>query len=473
MTITSAKLHEIFSDQQHAFQLNPMPSAKERQHNLDKLKSALLNHQDRLIHAIHEDYGNRSLVESKIGELLTCLEQIKYYHKHLVRWMKPAKRHIGILHQPATGSVMYQPYGVVGIIAPWNYPLLLSVGPLICALAAGNVAMIKLSGASPRFGQVLADALASVFETSQVAVITGDDISKEFGCLAFDKLIFTGSTAVGRLIMQQAAANLTPVLLELGGKSPVVVHESMPMADVAERIAFGKLWNAGQTCVAPDHIYLPHSKRDEFIDAYQQQVALMYPTLADNADYTSIIHERQFAKLHAYLDDARTKGATLFTINPAQEDACKLNAIRKIPPTLICDVNDEMTVMQEEIFGPILPIITYDKLDDVIDKINQGNRPLALYYFDYDKKRADSIAKRTHSGHFGQNCVLTHVAQDDLPFGGVGASGMGKYHGPEGFYSFSHARSLMSMPKVFGLKMILPPFDNKPALAWIEKFFLR
>lgn len=473
MSITPAQLQVMFAHQKQAHRQNPMPSVQERKGNLDKLRSALLTHQDALIHAIHADYGNRSLTESKIGELLTCLEQIKYYRKHLPAWARPAKRHISLLHQPASGSVMYQPYGVVGIISPWNYPLLLSVGPLICALAAGNVVMIKPSQASPRFGQVLADVLASVFEPSKVAVVVGDDIAEEFGSLPFDKLIFTGSAATGRQIMRQAAANLTPVLLELGGKSPVIVHESMSMTDVAERVAFGKLWNAGQTCVAPDHLYLPRGRRDEFVHAYQKQVTMMYPTLAGNADYTSIIHDRQFAKLQHYLDDAKDKGATLHTINPAHESHETLSAARKIPPTLVSDVNDEMLLMQEEIFGPILPVIEYDSMDDVIDTINAGDHPLALYYFDYDNARADAIAQRTHSGHFGQNCVITHVAQDDLPFGGVGASGMGKYHGPEGFYAFSHARSVMRLPSFFGLKMILPPFHDKSALRWIEKLFLK
>ena len=473
MTTTPALLDELLLQQQQYFAKHPIPSAAERRHSLDLLKSALLKHQDALIQAINQDYGNRSLTESKIGELLTCIEQIKYYQKHLSRWMRPSKRRIGILHQPASGYVSYEPYGVIGIITPWNYPLVLSMGPLICALAAGNVAMVKLSGASMHFGKVLKTALSEVFMPSQVAVVYGDDISEHFGKLPFDKLIFTGSSAVGRIVMQQAAANLTPVLLELGGKSPAIVHESMPMADAAERLAFGKLWNAGQTCVAPDHLYLPRGKLDEFIDCYQKQVAKMYPTLAKNPDYTSIIHARQYDKLRQLLTDAATKGATIIHINPANDSDEMLKDIRKIPPTIVHGVSDEMLIMQQEIFGPILPIIEYDDIDQVIHTINQGDRPLALYYFDYNKQRGDYIRQCTHSGHFGQNGVVTHVAQDDLPFGGVGASGMGKYHGPEGFYSFSHARSVMYTPKIFGLRLILPPFASKFALTWIERLFLR
>lgn len=472
-------LHEIFTAQQRAYQQNPMPTASERLIWLEKLKSALLIHQDTITAAIHQDYGNRSFTETKIGELLTCIEHIKYYQKHLTAWMKPQKRHISLLHQPATGAVAYQPYGVIGIIVPWNYPLLLAISPLVCALAAGNVAMIKLSAASYHFGQVLHKIISDTFDATQVAVITDDGnhaddaLAKAFGCLPFDKLIFTGSSVVGRKVMQQAAANLTPVILELGGKSPAIVHPSMPLTDVAERVAFGKLWNAGQTCVAPDHLYLPRGKVDEFVSLYRAQVSKMYPSLVYNDDYTSIIHDRQFDKLCGFINDAKQKGATVTVINPAEESDDALSAMRKIAPTIITNVSDEMTVMTDEIFGPILPIIEYDDMDAVIDRINAGNRPLALYYFDYDKRRAQSVASRTHSGHFGVNSVLTHVAQDDLPFGGVGASGMGKYHGPEGFYSFSHARSVMTMPKMFGLRLILPPFHEKPALAWIEKLFLK
>jgi coniferyl-aldehyde dehydrogenase len=463
-------LHDVLEQQKHAYQRYPLPTAKERIDRLARLKRILVKYQDQFAEAINLDYGNRSLAETKIGELLTCLEQIKYYSKHLSKWMKPSKRHVGIIHQPAKAWVEYQPLGVVGIIAPWNYPLLLSVGPLICALAAGNHAMIKMSSASCNFGRVLELALSEIFPQELVAVINGGGvISDAFSHLAFDKIIFTGSTNVGKTVMAAASENLVPVILELGGKSPVLVHPSIDLDDVAQRVAVGKLWNAGQTCVAPDFIFLPKGKTQEFIEKFKAYVLEMYPYFKDNQDYTAIINDKQYQRLQNYLDDAEAHGAQLIEINPLHE---QLSEVRKIAPTLIAGVTPDMQIMQNEIFGPLLPIMEYEQIDDVIDFINSRPRPLALYYFDFDQARAEYVAQRTHSGHFGQNTVLTHVAQDDLPFGGVGASGMGKYHGPEGFFSLSHERSMMSNPKLYSFKYILPPF-NKPIHKLILKTLLR
>lgn len=463
-------LHDLLAQQKSAYQRYPVPTAKERIERLARLKKVLVKYQDQIAEAINQDYGNRSISETKIGELLTCLEQIKYYSKHLTDWMKPSKRHVGIIHQPAKAWVQYQPLGVIGIITPWNYPLVLSIGPLICALAAGNHAMIKISSASMQFGEVLENILSEAFPSELVAVVTGGGVLSDAFChLAFDKMIFTGSTHVGKTVMAAAAENLVPVILELGGKSPVVVHPSCDLKDVAQRVAFGKLWNAGQTCVAPDYMFLPKGKTAEFIEQYQLIVHEMYPSLAHNLDYTSIINDKQYNRIQGYLQDAQAQGARCITLNPQHED---LTSVRKIAPTLLTEVTPDMQIMQNEIFGPVLPIMEYEKIDEVIDFINSRPHPLALYYFDFDNARADYVAQRTHSGHFGQNAVLTHVAQDDLPFGGVGASGMGKYHGPEGFFSLSHERSVMSIPKLFSIKFILPPF-NKPFVKILEKTFLR
>ena len=463
-------LTDILSLQKTAYLRHPLSSAHERIERLSRLKRILIKYQDQFAEAINKDYGNRSISETKIGELLTCLEQIKYYSKHIHQWMKPSKRRIALIHQPAKGWVEYQPLGVVGIIAPWNYPLLLSIGPLICALAAGNHAMIKVSSSSSHFGRVLEVALSEAFPQDLVAVVNGGgSISDAFCHLAFDKIIFTGSTAVGKTVMKAAADNLVPVILELGGKSPVLVHSSMPMQDVAERIAAGKLWNAGQTCVAPDYMFLPKGKTKEFIQHFTAYVNKMYPAFKDNQDYTAIINDKQYSRLQKYLSDAQDKGADIIEIYREKED---LAGTRKIVPTLLTQVSEDMQIMQEEIFGPLLPILEYDQIDDVIDFINSRPRPLALYYFDFNRARANYVAQRTHSGHFGQNTVITHVAQDDLPFGGVGASGMGKYHGPEGFFSLSHERSVMSNPKLYSLKFILPPF-NKPIHKLISKLLLR
>ena len=463
-------LQDQLQQQKKAYLAHPLASAKERIDRLARLKRILVKYQDQIADAINQDYGNRSIGETKIGELMTCLEQIKYYSKHLTDWMKPSKRHISILHQPAKGWVQYQPLGVIGIMTPWNYPLLLSIGPLICALAAGNHAMIKISSSSAAFGRVLEKALSEAFPRELVAVVNGGGpISDAFCRLPFDKMIFTGSTNVGKTVMAAAAENLVPVILELGGKSPVLVHPSIPVADVAQRLAAGKLWNAGQTCVAPDYLFLPKGKTNEFIEQFTAMVHKMYPSLANNQDYTSIINDKQYNRIQGYLENARTQGANIIEINPKNED---LDTVRKIAPTLLTDVTPDMHIMKEEIFGPVLPIMEYDQIDDVINFINSRPRPLALYYFDFDQARADYVAQRTHSGHFGQNMVITHVAQDDLPFGGVGASGMGKYHGPEGFFSLSHERSVMSNPKLYSLKYILPPF-NKPIHKLISKTLLR
>ncbi|MCL6231980.1 MULTISPECIES: coniferyl aldehyde dehydrogenase [Acinetobacter] len=463
-------LNNMLEQQKQAYLRYPLPTAKERIDRLARLKRILVKYQDQFADAINQDYGNRSIGETKIGELLTCLEHIKYYSKHLTDWMKPSKRHVGIIHQPAKAWVQYQPLGVVGIITPWNYPLLLSIGPLICALAAGNHAMIKISSASAAFGDVLEKALAEAFPQELVAVVNGGGpISDAFSHLAFDKMIFTGSTNVGKTVMAAASENLVPVILELGGKSPVLVHPSIDLADVAQRLAVGKLWNAGQTCVAPDYVFLPRGKTAEFLDHYKVCVEAMYPSIAHNQDYTSIINDKQYNRLQGYLEDARDQGAQIISFNPQNED---VDAVRKIAPTVLTGVTPDMQIMQHEIFGPILPIMEYDQIDEVIAFINSRPRPLALYYFDFDQARADYVATRTHSGHFGQNTVLTHVAQDDLPFGGVGASGMGKYHGPEGFFSLSHERSVMSNPKLYSLKFILPPF-NKPIHKLISKTLLR
>ncbi|KJV41119.1 coniferyl aldehyde dehydrogenase [Acinetobacter brisouii] len=464
------QLIQILQQQKQAYQLYPMPSAKDRIERLTRLKAILVKYQDQFAEAISQDFGNRALGETRIGEILTCLEQIRYYRKHLTTWMKPEKRHISWLHQPAKGWVQYQPLGVVGIIAPWNYPLLLSIGPLICALAAGNHAMIKISSASAHFGKMLDKALSEAFPCELVAVVNGGGaISDAFSHLPFDKIIFTGSTSVGKTVMQAAAKNLVPVILELGGKSPVLVHHSMHMKDVALRVAAGKLWNAGQTCVAPDYIFLPKGKTAEFVEHFKTAVQHMYPNIANNQDYTAIINDKQYLRLHRYLEDAQLLGAKVIEINPKNE---LLSTQRKIAPTLVAGATTEMQLMQHEIFGPILPIMEYEDIEQVIDFINRRPRPLALYYFDFDQARADYVAERTHSGHFGQNMVLSHVAQDDLPFGGIGASGMGKYHGPEGFFNLSHERSMMSNPKLYSLKFVLPPF-NKPIHKLISKALLR
>lgn len=464
------RMHDALTIQKAAYQQNPMPSAQVRIDRIARLRRTLVKYQDQLAEAINKDFGNRSIHETKIGEVLTCLEQCNYYSKHLTGWMKPSKRHVSAIHQPAKAWVQYQPLGVIGIMAPWNYPLLLAVGPLICALAAGNHAMIKISSSSAHLGKVLEVALAEVFPSDLVTVINGGGaISDAFCRLPFDKIVFTGSTSVGKTVMAAAAENLVPVLLELGGKSPAIIHPSVSLKDAAERLAAGKLWNVGQTCVAPDYVFLPRGRTREFVAQFRHFATNMYPNIRNNPDYTSIVNDKQYNRLQGYLENAKELGAEFFVINPANEE---LSDVRKIAPTLIGNVTEDMDVCQSEIFGPILPIIEYDTIDEVLAYINARPRPLALYYFDYDAARAEFVANHTHSGHFGINQVLTHVAQDDLPFGGVGASGMGKYHGPEGFFSMSHERSVMAKPRLYAFKMVLPPF-GKPIHKILFKTLLR
>ncbi|MFC6981782.1 aldehyde dehydrogenase family protein [Microbulbifer taiwanensis] len=307
------------------------------------------------------------------------------------KWMKPARRAVGLQFQPASAQV-YQPLGVVGVIVPWNYPLFLSIGPLTGALAAGNRVMIKMSESTPATGRLLKDLLARIFPEDQVAVVLGEvDVGVAFSKLPFDHLLFTGATSVGKHVMRAAAENLTPVTLELGGKSPAIVSDSVPMKDAAERIAFGKSLNAGQTCVAPDYVLVPSRRVEEFVSQYKEVVQGFFPRLSDNPDYTAIINERQLGRLRGYLDDAREKGATLVPLFAEGQQ-------RRLPQTLLLNVSDDMKVMQEEIFGPLLPVIPYERLEDALAYVNQRPRPLALYYFGYDKAQQQRVLHETHSG---------------------------------------------------------------------------
>ncbi len=463
------RMNDILTAQKAAYRANPLPSAAERIERLARLRRAIAQNQDAFANAICEDFGNRSIEESKIGEIMTCLDSIDYVTKNISKWMKPSKRSTNLLHQPTKGWVEYQPLGVVGIMSPWNYPLLLSISPLICALSSGNHAMIKVSSASATFGKLLEKVLAEVFPENLVAVINGGGVISDTFCrLPFDFLAFTGSCAIGKTVMAAAAENLTPVLLELGGKSPVVIHPSFPIAEAAERLTFGKLWNAGQTCVAPDFVLLPRGKTAEFVGQMRKNISKFYPTLLNNPDFTSIVNEKQYSRLQRYLDDARQKGAKVIEVNPADEN---LSNSHKIAPTLITNIADDMLVSQEELFGPLMLIVEYDDIDEAIDYINDRPRPLALYYFDYNEERAKYLMNRTHSGQFGINTMLTHIVHSDLPFGGVGNSGMGKYHGHEGFLTMSHARSVLQVGKLYSVKLLFPPF-TKP-VKFLESILIR
>ena len=379
------QLAELLHCQRLAFQAAPMPALESRLDLLKRLRAALVAEQQALIEAVSRDFGNRSRDETLFAELLPSLQSIDHVSKHLRRWMKPSRRPLGIAFQPGSAQVLYQPLGVVGVIVPWNYPIFLAMGPLIGALAAGHRVMIKMSESTPATSQLVKELLARTFPEDQVAVVLGEaEVGAAFSRLPFDHLLFTGATSVGRHILHAAADNLTPVTLELGGKSPAIVSATVPLDDAAERIAFGKTMNAGQTCVAPDYVLVPESRLDDFVAAYRRVVNRFYPPAPANPDYTSIINPRQLARLQHYIEDAQAKGARVIPLLAEGQD-------RRLPPTLLLDVTDDMLVMQDEIFGPLLPVVPYRSIDDAIAQVNARPRPLALYYFGYDRVEQQKV----------------------------------------------------------------------------------
>ncbi|MFK4026977.1 coniferyl aldehyde dehydrogenase [Stutzerimonas balearica] len=449
------RLHALYASQRRAYDKLPMPDLEQRLQWLEALHEVIASHQQALVEAISADFGNRSADETLLAEVMPSLHGIRHAKRHLARWMKPSRRRVGLAFQPASARVLYQPLGVVGIIVPWNYPLYLAIGPLIGALAAGNRALLKMSESAPATGRLLRDLLGQVFAEHEVAMVLGDvETGKQFTRLPFDHLLFTGSTEVGRQVMQSAAANLTPVTLELGGKSPAIVAADVPLEQAAERIAFGKTLNAGQTCVAPDYVLVPQQRLEAFVEAYRLAVQRFFPQLTDNPDYTSIINERQLLRLEGYLADARARGALLLPLFDEGQG-------RRLPHHVLLDVNDDMQVMQDEIFGPLLPVLPYASLDEAIAYVNARPRPLALYFFGYDRAEQQQVLERTHSGGVCLNDTLLHVAQDDLPFGGIGASGMGHYHGHEGFLTFSKAKAVFSKPRFNAARLIYPPYGGR------------
>ena len=460
------ELLKLFHAQRQAYAAHPMPPAAQRQQWLKALGDVLNSERQALIAAISEDFSNRSADETLLAELMPSLHGIHYASRHLKAWMKPSRRKVGLAFQPASAKVVYQPLGVVGVIVPWNYPLYLAIGPLVGALAAGNRVMLKLSEATPATGQLLKTLLARVFPQDLVCVVLGEaEVGMAFSRLPFDHLLFTGATSIGKHVMRAAAENLTPVTLELGGKSPAIVSSDVPLKDAAERIAFGKTLNAGQTCVAPDYVLVPQERVGSFVEAYRQAVRGFYPTLVDNPDYTAIINDRQLNRLNGYISDATSKGALLVPL-------FEQNQGRRLGHSVLLNVSDDMTVMQDEIFGPLLPIVPYSGLDQAFAYINQRPRPLALYYFGYDKAEQQRVLQETHSGGVCLNDTLLHVAQDDLPFGGIGPSGMGQYHGHEGFLTFSKAKGVLVKQRLNAARLIYPPYGTA-IQKLIHKLFIR
>jgi coniferyl-aldehyde dehydrogenase len=453
------ELRATLERQRSAFLKSAPPGLAERRADLAKLGKAIRESAPRLADAISADFGNRSRHETMLAEVFTTLAGIRHAAHHLPRWIKPKRVSVSLELMPAQARILYQPVGVVGIISPWNYPFQLAMMPLLAALAAGNRVMVKPSELTPRTGEFMAELLAGLFPSEQVAtVLGGPEVGAAFSRLPFDHLFYTGSTAVGRLVMQAAAENLTPVTLELGGKSPCIIGEDAALAGAAESVAYGKLLNAGQTCIAPDYVLVPEAQREAFINLLGQAVRKLYPTLKANPDYTSIVNERHYRRLAQYLDEAKAKGSRVVELNPAQE-ALDTGA-RKLAPTLVVDPAEDLALMRDEIFGPILPIKTYRGLDEAIDYVNRRPRPLALYYFGADPAKRDEVLARTISGGVSVNETLMHIVVENLPFGGVGASGIGAYHGEIGFQTFSHRKGVFLQSRINGSWMLRPPFGK-------------
>ncbi len=455
----ATRLYAVLERQRSAFALEMNPSLAVRKERLARLAAMGEKHAGAIVAAISADFGHRSTHETQMAELVLVGGTIRHATRHLKRWMKPRRMPTAMHYRPGSNRLLRQPLGVVGIVSPWNYPYQLALAPAVAALAAGNRVMIKPSELTPRFSELLAKIVAEFFDEGELAVVTGDaQTGKAFCELPFDHLFFTGSTAVGRMVAQAAAKNLTPVTLELGGKSPAILDPSSDLATVAPRLAFGKLLNAGQTCIAPDYAFVPRDRVDAFVGQMQQAVARMYPSLAANPDYSSIVSERHYARLQGLLEDARAKGARIVPINPAGEsfDAAK----RKQPPVLVLGVTPQMQLMQEEIFGPILPVIAYEGIDETIAYINRHDRPLALYWFGSDGANRDKVLAQTISGGVTLNDCIWHIAQEDQPFGGVGASGTGSYHGEWGFRTFSKEKPVFIQPRLNGMFLMYPPFGK-------------
>jgi coniferyl-aldehyde dehydrogenase len=446
----------LFELQHRASRQGPPADSRLRRDRLDRLRAVVAGNEAAFARAISEDFGIRSRTETELLEIVPTLSAIRHARRHVERWMRPERRRVDPLFQPARAWVRYEPLGVIGIISPWNYPLQLACSPLVDAIAAGNRAMVKPSELTPAFSELLRRAVGERFDDTEIAVVTGGvEVGQAFSGLPFDHLLFTGSTAVGRKVYQAAAANLVPVTLELGGKSPVVVCPDYDLAKAARSVAFGKFVNAGQTCIAPDYVLVPEGKEREFAEAVMAQVRRSYPAIAGNDDYSGLVGERHRRRLADAIEAARAAGATLFV----HEDE-GARAEGKIGPTLILGASEESLFLTEEIFGPVLPILSYRDLDDAVGFIAARERPLALYCFSNRRRDRERVLDGAISGGVTLNGTLLHVAQEHLPFGGVGPSGIGAYHGREGFRRFSHARAVHKVGFVNVFERLGPPWGT-------------
>jgi coniferyl-aldehyde dehydrogenase len=449
-----AELYRLFSLQLAASRREPALDLAARLAALERLRGMIVGNAAAIKDAISTDFGVRSRAETQLLEIVPTLSAIRHARRHLADWMKARRRPVDLTFQPARAWVRHEPLGVVGVISPWNYPLLLALSPLVDALAAGNRVLIKPSELTPAFSDRLAALVSQDFDESHVAVVTGgNEVAEAFSSLPLDHLIFTGSTAVGRKVMQAAAANLTPVTLELGGKSPAVILPDYAIDKAARSIAFGKFVNAGQTCIAPDYVLVPAEKAQAFAQAVMAQVQRSYPKLKDNDDYTAIITQRHYDRLVHAVATARAGGATVMTHRDASSDAT-----RKFGPTVVLNAPHDSLLLSEEIFGPVLPVVGYARLEDALDFINARDRPLALYGFTDDAELRRRLLDGAISGGVTLNGTLLHIAQEALPFGGIGPSGMGAYHGYDGFRRLSHARGVHQIGAFNAFERMGPPW---------------
>jgi coniferyl-aldehyde dehydrogenase len=459
---TIAELKKVFAGQRGAFMRDGIPTAEVRIDRIDRAIGLLVDHKQAICEAISEDFGCRAHEQTMLLDVFVGIEHLKYCRKHLRQWMKPSRRSANFPLNlfGARAEVHFQPKGVIANIGPWNFPVLAAFSPLAPMLAAGNRAILKVSELTPRTAELCRTLIAKTFDPTEVACFYGGpDLGAALASLPFDHIFFTGSPRVGKLVMKEAADNLTPVTLELGGKSPVIVASDADLALAAYRIAWGKLLNSGQICVTADYALVPEALLRPFIAEFERAVARLYPTIRDNPDYTAMISDHHRKRVLAYLDDARGKGVEVIEINPAKEDFSAA-ATRKIAPALVINPGDDCRVMQEEIFGPVLPIKTYRKMDEALAYINARPRPLALYFFG-GRKDADHVLASTISGGASINDVAVHVLQDNLPFGGSGNSGMGNYHAEFGFMTFSHARAVYRGIRRDPLAVVRPPYTER------------
>ena len=459
-----AEMQRILELQRQSNLRDGPPSAEKRIAWISKSMALLVGHQTEIAEAMAKDFGHRSHEQTLLTDVLGTIWALKHARKHVKKWMRAVKKSptppLGLFG--ARARVEYQPKGVVGVIAPWNFPVNLTFAPLAGIFSAGNRVMIKPSEYTPATADLMKEMFAKEFDESEVAVFPGGpDIGQAFSRLAFDHLLFTGGTAIAYHVMKAASENLVPLTLELGGKSPTIISEKADMKDAAAKIMAGKTLNAGQICLAPDYVLMPKDRIGEFKQEAQSSIEEFYPTIKDNPDYTSIINRRHYDRLQDYIEDAKAKGAEVVEINPAQEDFSQ-QPYNKMPPHLVFNVNDDMKIMQEEIFGPLLPVKTYENMDEAMSYINERDRPLGLYYFGKDKAEQDKVVKGTVSGGVTINDVIMHVSMEDLPFGGIGPSGMGAYHGHAGFLEFSHQKAIFKQsPLGFVAGMLRPPYGAR------------